>query len=289
MKKLLFLLFLIIPYYLMANITINKPYNQDILNSPLKDMKEIYTFSDLSKKISDKYGYNVISHIPEIESNKKFFTDEKEYVGDYLTQIADAYEATFDINNKRGIIIFKPKFSTFIKLPNSWDMYDTKNDLKENNPNMIFKIIGNRIYVYGTEKQIDNIQPLLNNLEYITNKSTEFILRILPYKTKEKTKDFIGYKKSYGNSLDNGSMLLEKVIYLKHGDQFSFQIKNRIINIKLNLVKNALIFDDYYEIPLDKIYDLGYVITLIQHKNKSVLIHDDIKKHYIIEIVPSDL
>jgi len=287
LKKLLFLL--IIPLYLIAGITINKPFKQEILNEPLKDMKELYTFKDLSKVMLDKYGYNLISHIPEIESDKKFFTDQKEYVGEFLVEVADAYQATFEVDDKKGKITFKPKFSTFVKFPAGWDMYETINDLQLNFPNVIFKISSNRIYAYGTEKQIDTIQPLLNNLEYITNKSNSFILRILPYKTEETSPDFIGYKKSYGNSLDNNNVFLEKVIHLKHGDQFSFQVLNRIINVKFNMIKEAIIFDDYYEIPLSEIYNLGYVVTLTEKTKKYVLIDDAIKKHYIIEIEPTDL
>jgi len=192
MKK--FFVLLILPLLLFSSVIINKPFNQEILNNTLKNVPEIFTFKDMAKAIENQYGFLTYSHIPEIESNKKFFSDNKKYVGEFLNVIADSYHATYDVDEKKGKIVFKPLFSTFVKLPGNWDIDGMIDDLRTNYLNTIFKSDGNRIYAYGTDKEIKAITPILNNIEYITN-------------------NFIGYKKSYGNSLDEKNIYLEKVYF----------------------------------------------------------------------------
>lgn len=284
------LLLLIIPLYLISgSIIINKNYIYDLFNMELKNIPEIYTYSDIEKALNEQYGILLYSSIPEIEGNKRYFNNNKLLVGDFLSEIADSFEATATYDEKKGYIKFNQLFSTFTKFPAGWNLDDTLNDLQLNNPNISFKINGNRIYAYGSEKQIDDINPLMQNLEYITNKNNMFVIKVLKYSTKEKEKEFIGYKKGLGNEVgyDDGKIYIDKIISLKHNDTFGFQFQDQFINIKLNMVKETLVFNNYYEIPLSELTNLGYVFTSSETQEKTFWGDNENEEKYIVEITPS--
>lgn len=283
-----FVLILILPLMVFSAVVINKPFEKEIMNQKLKDMPELFTYEDLGKALNTQYGFFMISHIPEIEGNKKYFKDNAETIGDFIVKVADSFNAVADIDDKKGKIVFKQLFSTFAKFPAGWNMHETINDLQLNFPNISFKINGDRMYAYGNEAQIKEITPLLNNLEFITNKENSFILRIVPYASKTEGEDFIGYKKSIGNKIDDNPTYVEKVINLRHNDTFGLQFGNRFINIKLDMVKETLRFDNHYELPLAEIYNLGYVFT-IEDVKKEYLFEKKETKNYIIEITPNNI
>jgi len=284
-KKILLIIFLIVP--LFANVIINKEYKYDILNSKLKNIPTLYTYSDLEQAINEQYGYSLYSYIPEIEGNKKYYKDNSKNIGDLLFKIADNFNAAVSVNEKKGKIVFKELYSNFVNLPNNWDMEGTEKDLQLNYPEINFKINGNRIYAYGSESQIKKVTPILQNIEYITNSPKHFFIRVLPYYTQDKENEFIGYRKDLGNAMEEPQIPLEKTITLKHDDTFTFQYYNKLITVKLNLVKQNITFDNNYVVPLSDISSVGLVFTV--NIKKEELWHDKtINKKFILEVSPTN-
>jgi len=280
-----------------GRLVINKQFNTDIMNLKLDNVPELYTYDTIQKLVADQYGFMIHSVIPEVEGDKKFFRDNDEKVGEFLAKIGDTYEATATVDEKKGKIVFTPLFSTFAKFPSGWNVEETVQDLQLNNPNISFKVNGNRVYAYGTEVQIKEITPLLANLEFITNKELAFVVKVLNYQTKDAEPEFIGFKKSLGNEMgyekgNGGAVFIEKVIHLKHNDIFGFQFKDQFISIKLDMVKEKVIFNNHYELPMNEMSELGYVFTTIDKTSKDwdlLGVNKDKVKKFIVEMSLSDI
>lgn len=292
--KLLIILLLIIPFQLCSgSLIINKEFNTDIMNLRLEKVPELYTYGDIQKLMNEQFGYSLYTVIPEVEGEKKYFKDNDEKVGEFLSKIGDTFEAIATVDEKKGKVSFTPLFSTFAKFPPGWNVEETIKDLQINNKNVNFKINGNRVYAYGTEAQINEISPLLANLEFITNKEIAFVTKVVTYQTKESETEFIGYKKSLGNEIgfekgNGGQVFIEKVVHLKHNDIFGFQFKDQFVSMKLDMVKEVIIFNNHVELPMSEIANLGFVFTTYETK-KDFWEESKISKKYIVEMSLSDI
>lgn len=257
-KRLLTLLLFVFTSITYADVIINAEYKYDIFNLKLKGLDDLTTFGTIEKALEEQYGFKIVNKILELNPNKKIYLPEKEKIGDILNEVIKGYEASVDVDGKKGVIYINQLNSFFVQMPFGWDMHHLKESFVFSFNEVEYKINGTRLYVYGSKSKIEEIRPTLLEVERLANRKQYFQVIVYPYSTNENAKQFIGYMKNL-SPLKESTPLSQTVISLTHNGNYGFVFQGEFIQLKMNLINETIEFSDELYVKFDQLYDLGYV------------------------------
>jgi hypothetical protein len=234
---------------------INKPFHEQILNEKINYEHEVINYDILSEKIDEEYGFRLYTNIPEIKKSRNFFIYEERTIGYILNKLTSEYEAVVNVDKRKGIISLNPMYDFFIEMPQGWKMNETVDLLRDGFRNVSFRISGNRIYAYGSEKSIENIKYIMMAIEKDSNKVYNIMLNIYEYP--DDKDDVIAVMKD-PSSFKKAKKITSTVINYTHGQRYGFNFKGKYIGTEFNSIKKAIIINNK-KIPISNIDDLGYV------------------------------